>query len=245
MKHRIVVHGSRPWLRILLTVTGVLVGLVAGWGIYQAIRFLPAGAAPGGEYEPLQRKSQELSVELRAARAEIESLKQQAAYLARGQQIDRQACDDVRASLSRLEKETGQLREQLSFYRGIVSPQTARAGLRVHEFKVAPGSTAGVLRYDLVLIQSMRHDRRVTGRAEVRLLGHQESQSRSYKLAELAAGDVPPLVFSFRYFQEFSGEFRLPQGFAPQRVSVSVIPDGDLPRVEDELDWSRVMEKRG
>ena len=65
--------------------------------------------------------------------------------------------------------------------------------------------------------------------------------------AALAADDAARnLLFSLKYFEEFSGEIHLPQGFEPARVVVTLIPDGNgVPRVEESFDWVRVFNGGG
>ena len=49
------------------------------------------------------------------------------------------------------------------------------------------------------------------------------------------------LVFSFKYFEEFGGEFRVPDGFRPTRAVVAVLPDGGAPKLENEFDWAKIQ----
>lgn len=249
MKHKIVVHRRlTPGVRAALVATAAAIAVTGGWMLYRTVTSFGMSEYERAQTEIQRIKAdrQALSAQLREAKAELASLKEQVAYLSSGHEIDQAACADVRKSLSGLQEETVSLREQLSFYRGIVSPQTARVGLRVHELKISPGSANGLLRFDLVLIQSVRHERRATGRVAVSLVGRQGGASASLNLADLIVGDAPSLLFSFRYFQEFGGDFRLPAGFVPQRIAVTVMPDGSgASRVEDEFDWSRVQEKTG
>jgi hypothetical protein len=76
----------------------------------------------------------------------------------------------------------------------------------------------------------------------VTLQGARMGTTHTVRLRDAILGDRRNLVFSFKYFQEFSGEFRLPDNFKPVRVTVSVIPDGaNQPRVEDVFDWSKIQ----
>ena len=148
----------------------------------------------------------------------------------------------MKGSLAALQEEVADLQEQVAFYRGIVSPDASRAGVRVYEFKVYPTAVTNVFRYDLVLIQSVRHDRRVAGRVEISLHGVSGGQTTVHRLSDLALSGERNLLFSFKYFEEFGGEFRLPNGFRPTRAVVSVVPDGgSVPKVEDGFEWSKIQ----
>ena len=153
----------------------------------------------------------ELTGNLRASNAQIESLKDQNVYLQRSQEIDQLACATVKASLASLQEEVADLQEQVAFYRGIVSPDASRAGVRVYDFKIYPTATPG-------------------------------GQTGTHRLSELVLSGERNLVFSFKYFEEFGGEFRLPGGFQPTRAVVAVLPDGGaVPKIEDEYEWSHIQ----
>jgi len=177
--------------------------------------------------------------EVRDLEAANESLKQELTDLKKGREIDRQAYAEVQKSLGAQQQELASLREQLAFYRGVMSPQALQSGLHVNELRISGGS-AGAYHYDLVLVQAARQERHATGRVELRVIGRDRASiQRSLSLADLGADASQR--FSFRHFQEFSGSLRLPAGFRPQRLLVTLMSDGgDAPHVEQEFEWSRV-----
>lgn len=241
---KVVIKQYRPRLRYALIAAGTAVIAISAWGLYSYTR-----ATTVVDFEKAQTERDRLLEERRAltgrlrdSHAEIEALKDQIVYLQRSQEIDQQACATVKTSLATLQEEVADLHEQVAFYRGIVSPDASRAGVRVYEFKVYPTSTAAVYRYDLVLIQSVRHDRRIAGRVEISLQGMANGQTQMRRLSELMLSGEQNLVFSFKYFEEFGGEFRLPEGFRPTRAVVAVLPDGGaVPKIEDEFEWSKIQ----
>jgi hypothetical protein len=248
VQHKIVITRHRPWLRTGLITGGAFALLVGGWGLYSYTRATTVSDFESAqlEVEKLHQENRQLTHDLRAARAEADTLRDQAAYAQRSQDIDGQACSAVRESLSRLQAEASDLREQIAFYRGIVSPEQSKAGVRVYDLKLLPGTASGAFKYDLVLIQSVRHDRRIGGAIVVQFEGMQAGAKRTLALDEVAVGAAQNLVFSFKYFEEFSGEFRLPAGFAPTTVKVALEPSVEgAPRVEDEFEWSKVFSGGG
>lgn len=214
------------------------------WGLYSYTRATTVVDFERAQTERdrLLEERRDLTGKLREARVEIAGLKDQIVYLQRSQEIDQQACAAVKSSLAGFQEEVADLQEQVAFYRGIVSPDASRAGVRVYEFKVYPTATANVFRYDLVLIQSVRHDRRIAGRVEIALQGVASGQTEVHRLSELTLSGEKNLLFSFKYFEEFGGEFRLPEGFRPSRATVAVLPEGGaVPKLEDEFEWSRIQ----
>lgn len=241
---KVVIKAYRPRLRMALTAAAAAALAIAAWGLYSYTRATTVVDFERAQTERdrLLEERRDLTAKLRDSHAEIETLKDQVVYLERSQDIDKQACATVKASLGGLQEEVADLQEQVAFYRGIVSPDASRAGVRVYEFKVYPTATASVFRYDLVLIQSVRHDRRIAGRVEISLQGLSAGETQVRRLSELMLSGERNLVFSFKYFEEFGGEFRLPADFRPTRAVVAVLPDGGaVPKIEDEFEWAKIQ----
>lgn len=247
VQHRIVITRHRPWMKAAAIGGSAALIAVGGFSLYAYTRQTTVSdfEKTRTELEQLREERRTLARQLRSARAENSELREQVVYAERSSQIDAQACASVRESLATLQAEAADLREQVAFYRGIVSPDESRAGVRVLDLKMIEQAQPGVWRFDLVLIQSVRHDRRVSGAVEIRLIGSQSGQPRTLEIKDLMVGNEKPPAFAFKYFQEFSGDFRLPEGFRPLRVAVTLAPDGhSSPRVEQEYEWSKIQTGR-
>lgn len=166
-------------------------------------------------------------------------LRGKVAILQRSSQIDRQAALDVKADLATLEEELQAAREEVEFYRGIVSPGDVKPGLRIHRFQLVDGVMAGEYRYDLVLTQLKHNDRHVSGVVELKIVGTSNGVPGELGLADVSRPAVQQLKFKFRYFQDLAGTLHLPDGFEAKEVALSIKPDGkgNPPSVEQEYDW--------
>lgn len=197
------------------------------------------------ELGQLREERRRLTRELRAARAELEELRGRNTFEARSCEIDAQACEAVKKSVTGLESEIADLREQLAFYRNIVAPEQNRAGIRVLRAAVRPAGAADVWRYELVLVQPVRRDRKVTGSFDLGFEGLADKQLKTLKLEDLQGPAAEERKFGFRSFQEFSGELKLPAGFLPSRLSVTLSVQEGLSKpteVTETFDWSRLVE---
>lgn len=243
MKHTIIIQRHRPWLRPALIVGGAAVVAFGSWGLYSYTRAHTVSdfERTQAEVEQLREERRQLARDLRSMRNQVGDLKDQVVYEKRSSEIDTQACDTVRESLINLQAEVSSLREQLAFYRGIVSPDLSRAGVRVYDLKLKRGAVSDSYLYDLVLIQSVRHDRRISGRVDLAVEGISGGQPLALNWSNVATGGGKNLLFSFKYFEEFSGELRLPTGFKPQRVTARLLVDGDMPAIEDQFDWNKIV----
>lgn len=171
----------------------------------------------------------------------LETLRGESARLQSAQKIDREAYDEVRSNLNRLQQDNLQLREELQFYRSIVAPSQRQEGVQIQHFSVEAAEAKRQFRYKLTLInlQGIK-GRKEVARGDVRLYvaGKQKGQRRRLDLKELGAGDDTALEFSIRYFKHFEGEIRLPDGFVPDNAVVVVNPrDDDQGVLQKQVPW--------
>jgi len=154
---------------------------------------------------------------------EIGALKEQIALLETHRDIDREAYREVEASLTELQAKIQEQRDAIAFYRGIVSPADGNKGLRVQDMKLTRGKKEREYNIRLVLVQALKHDRKVTGNVNLTIEGDLDGVEKTFSYAELLPEEAEAVwAFSFRYFQDFNRQVVLPDGFTPQRVKVEV-----------------------
>lgn len=241
VKHVIRTHN--PWRRWVIVCVATVFLLVGGWGLYTYGRSV-------AEYDwsktsSLEAEERRLVSEIRRLRSENERLAQRVVLLERNGEIDKTAAGVLNQSLRDEQAKLTALKEQVEFYRGIVSPEGYSAAVRVYELEMRPVAEAGLYEYDLVLIQPVRHDTAVSGSAELTVHGLQDGQPKSYRLSDVEAEGGKSLLFSFKYFQQLSGSVRLPKGFKPTRVQVDVVrADTPAARIQQTYNWKDI-EKTG
>ena len=231
-QRRILVYSPRTlWLAL-----GVLAGL-ALLGAWLAFNFGKQYA--GEELVRLEAARDRLEAQIETLEQHNRELRERVAVLEKSSEIDRLANLEVRNSYADLQNELLELRRELEFYRGIVSPGDAKAGLRIQRFELVPGSQAGHFDYNLTLTQLKRNDRYARGSIAIEVEGLQDGKPVTLPLSALAADGVAKLKYKFRYFQHFSGELVLPDKFTPQRVTVRLQPrgKGQPAGVDTTIDW--------
>ena len=154
---------------------------------------------------------------------EIVALKQDVALLETHRDVDREAYKDVEVSLTALQAKIQEQSDAIAFYRGIVSPADGTAGLRVQNMKLTRGQSERAYNIRLVLVQSLQHDRKVTGDVSLSIDGELDGATASYSFSQLLPADSnASWSFSFRYFQDFDREIVLPDGFLPEKITIEV-----------------------
>jgi len=153
----------------------------------------------------------------------IADLEQEVALLETHREIDREAYKEVEGSLLTLQGKIQEQQDAIAFYRGIVSPADGKPGLRVQDFRLTRGAEEREFNLRLVLVQAMKHDRKVSGDVALTVAGSEDGEARTYALTDLLPADANKgWPFSFRYFQDFDRQLVLPDGFTPERIHVEV-----------------------
>jgi hypothetical protein len=130
--------------------------------------------------------------------------------------------------------------DAIAFYRGIVSPADGASGLRVQDLKLTRGLVERAYNIRLVLVQSLKHDRKVSGNVKLTVVGDQGGAQVAIEFAQLLpAGASNSWPFSFRYFQDFDREIILPDGFTPERINIEVrSKTRSIESIEESYAWA-------
>jgi len=170
----------------------------------------------------------------------IVELKQEIAVLETNREVDRESYREVEAGLATLQAKIQEQRDAIAFYRGIVSPSDGNSGLRVQNLKLTRGKREREFNVRLVLVQAMKHDRKVSGDVNLSILGSQGGVETRYTLADLIPDDADKAwVYSFRYFQDFDRRLILPDGFTPERITVEVRSrTRSISSIEESFAWA-------
>lgn len=230
---QLVVRYHSSWRRRALLIVAGIGALLLLYVMYEWGRF------EGGysKFAEIQRR-RELAAKIDVLEQENEKLRAQVATAELAHNVDDKAYADVEKNLADLQAQVLKQREELTFYRGIVSPEDGIGGLRVQRFQVLPGGADHHYRLRLVLVQSMRQDAVVSGSVTVQIEGVRENRPVQLALSDAgvatrADGQLP---FQFRYFQNLEQDIVLPQGFEPRAVNVEV-RSGRLAPVRESYPW--------
>lgn len=191
----------------------------------------------GTELQRLTARGKQDAQQIAALQIDNDRLQQQIATLQRSSQIDRQASIEVRNEMAQLQDELLGVREELAFYRGIVSPGDAKAGLRIQAFHLEPGETEGAYSFALTVAQVQGNHGYVRGSIELVVNGSEKGKARTLSFKALSGKSE--LKFKFRYFQKLEGQLDLPAGFRPENVYVRIKPSGrsKVKALEQTFDW--------
>lgn len=231
-QRRMIVVPYRPWFRLSVVLGLLLVLVVAGVGSFFYGRIDAAR-----QYVVTTADNARLSQQLSLAQDEMESLRSQLA----SSMVDRRANEEVQSTINSLRQRIMQLEQDVSFYRQVMSPDSAELGLIIAEFDVNQ-LEGRRYHYKAVFRQAGAGDRVLEGKVTVALAGRMGDERKVLPLADiLPQGNTFDPELNFRYFQNLEGEFELPEGFVPEQVEVkaeSTKPAAN--KVEKIFSWSVV-----
>ncbi len=222
--------------RVKLFITGliVVVLLVTGAVIYN--RGL---SMAGFERVTASRRQQDLENRMARVEADNQVLREALARAERALQMDQTAYKDLDRSLKASSKEIAQLREELNFYRNIISPPNKKSGLRIQSLKLESAEAGkNTYRFKMVLVQALKHDWKMRGKARFEISGLQAGEKTVLRFPRPID---KPIDFNFKYFQDLEGQLELPPGFEPQWIKVNVTSRGrNAQTVEQTYPWPQV-----
>jgi len=184
---------------------------------------------------PQQLEQQQLMLD--EQRAQVYELKLQLLQSTQERKIDEAAITEVKALLKEQQQASLELREEIAFYRGIVSPSEVKSGTLIQRLEIVPLAAAQLFRYQLVLTQVLKNERVTRGVVEITLSGVLEGRTHRLSLQEVDDSAKKTLNYRFKYFQMFEGDLRLPDGFSPRSVEVAVKPRRGGNTISESFSW--------
>jgi hypothetical protein len=213
---KLVVRSHAPRRRAVLLTLSALFGAAilyaafefgrydAGFRVVDSVRGALSASARIRSLEALNAKQR---AQLEAA--EVERLSEREGY----KQVER--------SLGDMQSQIARLNQDLSFYRGLVQPDSI-IHVKVQQMQIVPQTAPGEFHLKFVLMQTGKPDSMVAGSAAISIDGLMQGKPLTLSFAQVTATRRVSLAYSFRYFQDYDEPILLPQGFEPTRVGVEI-----------------------
>lgn len=237
MSSKLIIKSHHPWKHRVKIAAAVLAFVLVAWQVFEL-----GHSRAGFDYDNLELERDALNDRLETAYGEIKKHRERIAVLERAGQIDKKGYGGVEESLKIAQDEMLELKEEVAFYRGIVSPTDTASGLSIADFRVSGIGEERAYRFKLVMTQMKSNTRLIKGYARVAFEGVQNGAQVEHTLHKVSGGALDKLKLRFKYFQNIEGEIVLPEGFLPSRVIVDVVPSGKgLTRLKKTFDWPDII----
>jgi cell division protein FtsB len=228
---RVVKRRYSPRTKIVIAAVAAVVAIGGAMLIYSY-----GLSMAGFEQLSANRQFGSLRDENQKLKSENQELRDSLARAERALQMDQASYQELDNSLKGSAQEIVKLREELNFYRNIISPADKKAGLRIQNLDIEAAGT-NKYRYKLVLIQALKHERTLYGTARLEIIGTQGGQDAMIRIPGPAD---KPLHVSLKYFQDIEGKIELPHDFKARQVKVNVTTSGGAEAVEAIYNWPEV-----
>ena len=216
-KPSVVIRTHAPVRRLIVLGAVPLLGLFALYIVYELGRY-DAGydrlavAQARTELEVSIERLEKSNRDLRTRLAELDTIR-----IGRARE---QA--EVSRTIGDLQAQVGRQTQELAFYKGIVAQGAPAVGAKIQQVRISHGAKAGQFVLHMALVRSVRPDNIAAGSIGVTVEGDSAGSTTTADLAQLTAGKLHELPYSFRYFQNFDQEVTVPAGLKPDHVSIEV-----------------------
>ena len=213
---KLIVRPYAPRRRALLWSSAVLLGVAVLYAVFELGRY-----EAGFRVVDSVRGALSASRRIRALEGENDNQRRQLEAAETARRVDREGYAQVERSLGDMQSQIARLNQDLSFYRGLVQPETL-IHVKVQQMQIIPDGPPGQFHLKFVLMQTGKPDKEVAGHAAVSLDGLLQGKPVSLTYAQVSPNHRVSLAYSLKYFQEYNEPIQLPLGFEPTRVGVEI-----------------------
>lgn len=215
-------HLAWYW-RIPLVLAMLAGGLALAWWTYNAgMRF--AGFERGVTIDELH----DLRTRVVALEGENVELRSQVAQSDRRLQIEQATQSDLAKSLKAIQDENAHLKEDIAFFRKLMSTDKNDGNLSIYRVKVENSVLPGEYRYQLLLLQGGQREKEFQGK--VQLLVNLQQDGRKTVMTLPASGGKDAQIFNlnFKFYQRVEGTFQVAPRAQVKNIQVRVFENGSL-----------------
>ena len=187
------------------------------------------------------QKSKPLYDRLKDVVGKNRDLQARMAIFERTAQVNREAKAGLVQEIRDLQQQAAELREEISFYKLIISPENSSKGLGVYSLRVTPAAE-NLYHFKMILTQAGESDTLAEGDVDMTIKGVLNGQAEHLRLSDIQVPEDKALTYRFQYFQELTGSLQLPEEFVPREVVVELTQNGDdeIENPVKRFDWLNV-----
>lgn len=161
--------------------------------------------------------------------------------LAQQQQTAAATIAGLKRTLANRDTELAKLKQEQAFYAKLIGGDGARTGLGVNGIALTEVKRTTAWNFTVTLVNTAENADVARGSLSLAIEGVTDGKLVTLAWAHVAgAAGKQGLLFAFKFFQQVQGSFVLPHGFVPNRVTVTLQPDGG-PSISRALDWNAAL----
>lgn len=233
-QYKMVVVAYRPLLRAALRI-----GLASLAAVAILVSFYLGEHRGITQQADAVQERNRLRIQVAGYERDIEQLRQKAANLELGAEVDQHAGEEMRNQVIELKEEIAALEEDISFYRGLMAPSASSQGLTIGSLNVIGTGIPREYEYKLVIQQLATNHQMLSGYLNFKIVGHRGGNVETLSLYQVSNSvDDENIRLRFKYFQTVGGRLILPEDFEPERIEVLArSTTGKRETVEEKFGW--------
>lgn len=250
----ITIKTHRPWLcPVLLTLSVIVIGVGGLFLHNNSVQTIGQNHQTVIEEHWVEqektRQQLEKSLQNNASLATLnDELRTKLSMIVHTTQAGQETYSKVLQSLSQLQKENRDLKEELSFYQHLLNfLQSSKSSMpkRVIPNIILGGidDKNGHYPYKLVLTQWTKEAKVQQGRVQIDLLGKLNKQTKRLTMKQITADSIKALRYKFTYFQRIEGHLQLPKEFIPLSLIVRLFSKGQKKAFEIRFKWKDLLKQ--
>jgi hypothetical protein len=209
-------HMSWHWQGLLVVALVIVLGGLTWW-VFESGR--KSGGFDRGAYG---RQVDGLAAETTSLKSDNDQLRSTVEGLQRQSQIDKASQAELAKSLSQLQEENARLKEEVGFFRSIMSAGKLAEGLSVQNFRIEADVAPNEYRYHMLLVQGGNRGGEFVGKAQL-VLDLEKDGARAVLTVPEDDKSVQAMVVHFKYYQRLDGRFKLGPGTVIKSARLQVI----------------------
>ena len=224
----------QPWKIWLATV--ILIGVIISF-------FFLGRSYQAYELDRIKLERETLVNQIADLENRNSKLLQKNAHLEGISKIERDAYELANQTLVKLQQELLAQKEELVFYRGIVSPKDAALSVNLQSFVLRKKNIEDHYSYKMILTKSGKGTQKVQGTASALIRGDKGGNISEVKISDIRLENQgKDTKFAFRYFQVFEGDIVLPEGFEPFEIEIGIKPTTKkVKSFSETMSWTNLL----
>lgn len=220
----------RQWLRALkrrfgITASHVAVRTAMPWYWRVARLLLVLALGYGVAYWQFVGRSAFPMDRVAAQKLEdVQALQVKVVHLESQLQVATAAQSNLAKEMATMQDESMRTQEEVAFYKSILTDGGTTGVPKIHSVKLSKGAHAGEYQYQILLVQSGRHDKVVQGGLQLVLNGTQDGRPMAHHVEP--AGQQKGIKVNFKYYQRIEGSFTVPPRTSAQTLQVQYVAMG-------------------
>lgn len=174
------------------------------------------------QQQQLRSQLQQLQTALDQSDRLLAEQRKQTDYLTAELAVEKSTVELQQQDLKAEQQKLFDTRKELAFYQKIISPDLQANSLIIDSFAISPAASDR-FRFNLVLIEQDKQKNFAKGQISMTVKGTLQGKTKTMDLLQLAGYSKADRRFSFKHFQIFEQEFKLPAEFMPKQVEVTIL----------------------